>query len=340
MNVGHGMGGERHIETVHPDHTRVVSWARHAGYVERPLRPGYVSRTYLAGTRTYVHVYRAYVYRGVTYYRYVPGVYYGRRFYGWAWNPWPAAAVFAWRWRGTPWFDYYAGYFAPAPAYPTAALWLTDYLLAENLQRAYAEQDGPPPATSPGGNLLTPEVKDQIADEVRLQIGAEYAAANQTASQPAPAADQTPVGLDPNQRIFVVSTPLTVNEGTGECGLTPGDVIARTNYTTISARNTVSVKVLASKPGDCPVNSAAEVDLTALQEMHNQFLEVVDNGLRMLAESQSKDGLPAGPPAEMRQAAEGQAAPDSFDSVDSALAEQQQEANQALQEIRQPGSGG
>src|ERR1051326_1350118 len=42
----------------------------------------------LYGGRPYVHVYRSYGWRGVTYYRYVPPIYYGPAFYGWAWSPW------------------------------------------------------------------------------------------------------------------------------------------------------------------------------------------------------------------------------------------------------------
>jgi len=349
MNVSHGMYGERRIETVRPDHTRVVSWAPHAGYVERPLRPGYVSRTYIVGERTYVHVYRTYSFRGVTFYGYVPPVYYGPRFYGWAWNPWPAPVVFAWGWRDSPWFGFYGGYFEPAPFYPTAALWLTDYLLAENMQLAWESRQAapqyepapPPPAYSGGAVLLTPEVKEAIAEEVRQQIAAEYAAANQPGPQAvSPAGDQAPVALDPNQRIFVVSTGFAVNAGGQDCGLTPGDIIVRTNDMMISARNTVSVSVLRSKPGDCPMNATADVDVAALQEMHNQFQDYVSSGLKILADNQGKGGLPAGPPPDPHQSPVGMAPADSAASVDSALTQQQQDASQALQELQRAAAGG
>jgi hypothetical protein len=268
------------------------------------------------------------------FYGYVPPVYYGPGFYGWAWNPWPAAAAYAWGWGGSPWVDYYGGYFAPAPVYPTAALWLTDYMLAEYLQRAWEDrQQGDTPPPSPGAAIITPEIKQAIADEVRQEISAEYAAANQTAS---PVADQTPAALDPNQRIFVVSTSFVAGVGAGECGLTSGDIIARTNYTTISARNTVSVNVLSSKPGDCPVHTVAEVDVAALQEMHNQLRDYVDSGLKVLADNQGKDGIPAGPTPDARPSTDGDSQPDSAESVAGALAQQQQEASQALQEVQRP----
>ena len=47
-----------------------------------------------------------------------------------------------------------ASYFAPYPMYPTASLWLTDFLLAETLKLAYqtnvaTEQDKPTLAADP-----------------------------------------------------------------------------------------------------------------------------------------------------------------------------------------------
>jgi hypothetical protein len=351
MQVTHGLRGERRIETVRADHTRVVSWAPHHGYVERPFRPGYVSRTYIFGGRTDVHVYRNYYYRGANYYGYVPRVYYGPRFYGWAWNPWPAPVVYDWGWRRHPWFDYYGGYFTPAPAYPTAALWLTDYLLAENVQLAWenrqaalalqnAQQNQAAQEYSSGGVILTPEIKNAIADEVRQQIGAEYGAANQPASPAAfSAREQTPSALEPNQRLFVVSMNLTVDVAGEECDLTPGDIIVRANYATISPRNTVNVKVLKSKPGDCPANATADVDLATLQEMRNQFQAHIDSGLKILAEKQGNEGLPAAPAPEARPSMDGELPEESAGSVDTELAQQQQEARQALQEVQQVTAG-
>jgi hypothetical protein len=355
MNLTRGVRGERRIETVRDDHTRVVSWAPHAGYVERPLRPGYVSRTYMTGGRTYLRVYRTYSFRGVAYYGYVPSVHYGPRFYGWAWNPWPAPAAFTWGWHDSPWLGSYGGYFVPSPVYPTAALWLTDYLLAEYLQSAWenrqaamadqqgALQDEPsplPPAGPNGSVVLTPEIKQAIADEVKLQLAAEYAEANRPVPQAAPlAGNEAPTVLDPNLRIFVVSTSFAVNANGQDCDLTPGDIIKRTNNAMISARNTVNVTVLSSKPGDCPAKSAAEVDVATLQEMLNQFQDHVDSGLRVLADNQGKGGLPASPPPEAKVSPDGTAPEDSLESVDSALTRQQQDANQALQELqRETGS--
>jgi hypothetical protein len=368
--VNRGPRGERTVVTVRPGGTRIVSYGPRYGYSERVVvgRPGFVSRTYVYGGRPFVRVYHVYGWRGMTYYRYVPPVYYSPGFYGWAWAPWRAPIVFGWGWRRDPWFGYYGGYFAPAPVYPTASLWLTDYLLAENLRMAYESQQanmqpgqpGPPPDNYPPNNgqvTLTPEVKAAIAEEVRQQLEAERAAASggqqggynqptngypQQQGQPAPQGgysatsnDGPPPALDPKQRIFVVSMNLDVNPAGGQgCALTPGDIILRTGDN-ITPENQVGVSVLSSKPGDCPVNSAANVDVASLQEMHNQFREQIDNGMKQLADNQGKNGLPSAPAAAPRQVAEGQAPPEAANTVEQALAQQQADATQAEQEVQQ-----
>jgi hypothetical protein len=351
MNVSYGMHGERHIETIRADRTRVVSWGPHRGYVERTYRPGYVSRTYIAGGRTYVHVYRSYSYRNMMFYGYVPPVYYGSRFYGWAWNPWPAPVSYAWGWRRDPWFAYYGGYFAPAPAYSTAAMWLADYLMAENMRLAWenrqltmAAQQQAEPSAAPepsaypsGGAILTPEAMQAVADEVKQDIAAEYGASTQATTQGP--AEPMPAALAPNRKLFVVSSDMVVNMGIQECSLTPGDLIVRTNNTMISARNTVSATVLKSKPGDCAARTEIDIDVAALEEMHNRFQEYVDSGLKILAENQGKDGLPAAPPADARPSPNGEAPADAADSVETAITDQQQEATQALEEVARPGAG-
>jgi hypothetical protein len=302
-------------------------------------------------------VYHTYGWRGVTYYRYIPPVYYHPVFYGWVFNPWVTPISFRWGWYRDPWYGYWGGYFAPAPVYPTAALWLTDYLLAENLRLAYEsrqaalqqEQDAPAPEyPQNGAATLTPEIKAAIAEEVRQQIEAERAAAGQSdpsggypgnsGGYPGAAptsGDVPPPSLDPKQRIFVVSANLDVSITGGEgCALTPGDIILRTGDQ-MTGDGRIGVSVLSSKPGDCPVNAAADIEVAALQEMHNQFREQIDSGLKTLAENQGKGGLPSGPPPNPRTVAEGQATADAASSVQDALARQLADANQAEAEIQQ-----
>src|SRR4029077_11743015 len=157
--------------------------------------------------------YRGYGWRGGYYYGYAPGYYYGAGFYGWAYNPWAAPVAWGWGWGGAPWYGYYGYYFNPYPVYASPAFWVTDYLIAANLQAAYearaaavaeANSGGNPAGYNPGDDdsgggggggggssavVLTPEVKQAIADEVKAQIAAEKAAA--ATSQSASAANDS-----------------------------------------------------------------------------------------------------------------------------------------------------
>ncbi len=318
----------RVVESRRSDGTRLVSAGRSRGFVERPIaaRPGYVGRTYVAGGRSYVRVYRAASFRGFAYYRYVPAVYFRPVFYQWVYNPWPAPIYFAWGWGAAPWYGYYGAYFAPAPVYGTPALWLTDYILAENLKLAYERQMESGELPPPDGQTvaLSPEIKQVIAEEVRQQLAAEQVAAstdNEKNSFQAASGEVAPPALDPTQRVFVVSTELDLPGVGGQaCALTPGDIILRSTDA-IGADGKVGVSVLSSKPGDCAINASSSIDVTALQEMHNQFREQIDSGLTLLAANQGKNGLPKGPAAKPHSATESWAKADG--NAASALMHQQ-----------------
>src|SRR5450631_4356091 len=186
--IFHGPGGTRQVVTEHRDvnnhvQSRIVSTGSNRGYVEHTFQRGgheYMRRTYVYGGRTYVNVYRGSYYHGVIYYHYVPAYYYHPVFYGWAYNPWPAPVYYNWGWYGASWYAPYGYYFAPYPAYPSAAFWLTDYMIAESLRTSYdagmaqVGKDGNAndlQASSTGPQVqnnsvtLTPEVKQMIAEE-------------------------------------------------------------------------------------------------------------------------------------------------------------------------------
>ena len=347
--VNRGPYGGRQVEVMHPGGVRVVSYGR-SGFVERPFRPGYVSRTYVYGGRTEVRVYGRYSYGGYHYYRYVPGFYFRPAFYGWAYRPWRAPIVFGWGWRGSPWFGFYGGYFAPAPYYPSASLWLTDYLLAENLRLAYenrqaanaeAAEQMPPPMAQNNGVVLTPEIKQMIADEVQQQLAAQQAAAAQPqAAAYSPAdANVPPPALEPRMKVFVVSTAMNVTGADGDqsCPLTQGDVIERTSHVA-TADGRVAISVMSSKPGDCPVDFDSTLDVATLQDILNQFQEQIAAGMQQLASKQGQGGLPSGPAADPQQVAAGQA-PAASDAQD-LLSQENREADQTESEVRQTANGG
>ena len=143
MTINRGPNGQRRIETVRTDGTRVISTGRNRGFVEHPFARGnrtFVQRTYVTGSYRYARVYGRYYYRGAYFYHYVPAYYFASAFYGWAYNPWRAPVYWGWGWGMEPWYGFYGYYFAPYPYYDGPAFWLTDYLLAANLQAAYDAQ--------------------------------------------------------------------------------------------------------------------------------------------------------------------------------------------------------
>ncbi|MGA3016895.1 MAG: hypothetical protein ABSF62_07225 [Bryobacteraceae bacterium] len=253
--------------------------------------------------------------------------------------------AYAWGWGAAPWF--YGGYFAPEPVYPSAALWLTDFVLAENLQLAYQNQmaasgEGQPqpqdPLVQENSAALTPEVKQLIAEEVQQELAAQQAAAAQPASlEPAAAVavpDAPPPVLGAKVKVLVVSTDLNLTAGSDgqTCALTPGDVIERTGRN-VSADGQVPVGVLISKEGDCPAGLAAALDVSVLQDMYNDFRAQISAGLEKLASNQGQGGLPAGPAADPQQVPEGHAS--AFAGAKGLLAKLVQEADQAEAAISQ-----
>jgi hypothetical protein len=223
-----------------------------------------------------------------------------------------------------------------ASADEIAALWSTDPLIAANLQAAYGPYmlGGGAPATPAKANAtqLSSEVKQALADQMKKEIAAEQAAAK--GDQKPASGDQVPAALDPNTRYFVVSSDLDATTSDGvECSLTPGDVIYRTGDTP-DDDHMVDVTVKSSKKDDCAVGVSVGVDTGDLQEMHNQLRIQMDAGLKELADKQGKNGLPAAPDTKTQAGEVPAPAPDT--SVESDLKAQQQEADQAEAEAKQP----
>lgn len=352
MTIIKGAHNQRMTVTKRNDGSRLVSTGAHRGFVEHSfVRNGhpYVRRTYVVNGRSYAAVYRGYPYRGVVYYGYVPAYYYGPAYYGWAYAPWGASVEYGWGWGGAPWYGYYGGYFARYPAYADASLWLTDYILAENLQAAYqAQVDGnggaAPPADSgdqtgnAGGapaaqtaTVMTPEVKQAIDEEVKAQLAAEKADASAGTSTAA-TGDRIPAALDPNHRTFIVSAELQEQlEGGATCTLSAGDVLTRIDNAPDANQN-VKVLVTSNQKGDCQSGAQVAVSVQDLQDMHNDFAAKIDAGLQKLADNQGKKGIPAGPAAGGQKNPDGTASADLTAAAD--LQQQEQIADRTESEIR------
>ena len=344
------------------NNVRIVNVGRNRGYVQRPyiVRGGrsYYSRTYYDRGVVRVSVYRGYYYHGYRYYGYYPPYWYHPAFYGWAYRPWGPPIVWGigiggWGWVGTPWWGYYGGWFTPYPTYPSAAFWLTDFVIAANLQAAYSAQsqyaddmagDAQASANYTNGGqassepvTLTPEVKQAIAEEVKAQLEQQQQQAQQgdsgQAQNAAPSDEnQVPPALDPARRTFIVSTPLTVDSNDGECTLTPGDVITRLTDTPDENQN-VNASVSASKKNDCAAGAQISISVDALQDMHNHFQEQLNNGMKTLSEKQGTGNLPKAPDTATTPSAV--QAPPADQDAQKELTDQEQQADQTEKQVEQ-----
>jgi hypothetical protein len=374
MHIEHGVHGGSRVSGEH-NGAHVVNTGRHGGYVQRAYvtRGGhsYYSRTYFHNGAYHVGVYRGYGWGGRNYYGYYPGVWYHPGFYGWGYAGWGAPVywgVGAWGWGGAPWWGYYGGWWNPYPTYAAPYFWLTDYLIAQNLQAAYAARTeanadaaaadaaassggggddggGSAPAAS-NGVQLTPEVKQAIAEEVKAQLAAQQAQAGTqggvegggAAAAPTSASNDTPPpALDPAQRTFVVDSDVTVAANGQECGLTSGDVVTRLTDTPDSD-NAVNASIGASKKGDCAAGSTVAVKVDDLQEMYNHFAENITNGMGELAKKQGTNGMPKAPDTATVASAVPAPAPDN--SAGKVLEDQQAQADQTEAQVKQEAAAG
>jgi hypothetical protein len=367
MHIEHGVRGGRTVVSQR-NGARIVTQG-HGGYVQRTYvsRGGstFYSRTYVSGGVVHVGVYQGYYWGGRSYYGYYPGYFYAPAFYGWGFQPWGSVywGVGAWGWGG-PWYGYYGGWWNPYPVYTAPYFWLTDYLIAANLQAAYAaraEEAAAPDAgaadsgTSDAGGgdtapapastavTLTPEVKQAIAEEVKAQLAAQQAqaAAGGATATPAPAqANGTPpAALDPAKRTFVVDTAVTAVSTDGqECGLTSGDVVTRLTDTPDAPDNTVNASVAASKKGDCAAGATVAVKVDDLQEMYNHFEEQLANGMAEMAKKQGTNGMPKAPDTTTKASDVPPPKPDA--DAAKALQEQQAEADKTEADVRAEAAAG
>ena len=374
MTINRGVhGSTRIVSTRHG--TTVVGYGRGVGYSQRSYYShgghAYVQRTYYRGGHYYAYGYRTYHWGGRPYYGYAPPYYWGPSYYRWAYNPWPAPVYYRWGWGGAPWYGYYGPYFAPYPVYPTATFWLTDYLIAANLQAAYvAQQAAQGGETSP--KLFTSQSANQVASlwttdpliaanfETAYILGAQTPAATGSAPQlspevkqaiadqmkqeiaaeetaaasgkkDTPSTDQIPAAVDPKIRLFVVSTDLDLTTSEGVECTVTPGDVVYRTGDKPDADNMVDATVKSSKKDECAIGATVGVDSNDLQEMHNQLRIQMDAGLKELAAKQGKDGLPAAPDTKTQA---GEVPPPKPDpSVEADLQQQQKDAAAAEAEL-------
>jgi hypothetical protein len=358
MDIARGAHGQRTILMRRADHSVVVSRGRQSGYVQRTIVVGsrsFMQRTYVAGPIVYSRVYSVYPYHGLWLPDYVPLAYYSPEFYGWAYYDWPAPVAYTWGWETEPWYGYYGLYFTVAPLYRAPSFWLAEYVVARSLAEAYqtyrqSNQPGDP--AEPGQEMqdqqpasdqavaenttpITPELKQAIAEEVQQQLAYENAASSRPSPEEASAVDALPQIMTPNH-LFVTAVPLSVVASDGRsCDLSGGDVL-RLVAAPAADSAAAELTVAASRQGDCPAGLQVSVAFEDLQEMQNSFRAKLDSGLQTLHDHQGEGGLPAAPQSAMAQAPRPAAVTVPADSdVASALDSAQQQADQTELRIGQ-----
>ena len=358
MHIERGPGGARRVEMERADHSRLVSEGRGRGYIARPYSfhgRAFDHREYYVNGVRYSRFYHPYYYHGVYLHGYVPGVYYAPAFYGWAYSPWARPYPYAWGWGGAPWYGAYNVYFAPYPVYSAPNLWLTDYMVSQQLQAAYqagvaAGASGEAAALhSPyaGAHLvyagyvpaqsravaLTPAIKAMIADEIQAYLTAEGRVAR-TSGDDAGTGGLDKLLADGKPHTFVASAALTVSPSAGDCGLTEGDVVQTTGAPAGDAA-TLDVTILASKSSDCAAGSSVPVKLDDLQEMQNGMMANIDQGLAQLKAHPGEGGLPAPPAAALTSQTEAPYAAAAPASDDANVGQELQQADQQAQQTEQ-----
>jgi len=354
MTVHHDLHGGREVRVERADHTRIYGERGGRGYVQHPYMyhgREFGHRTYWDHGRYYDHYYHRYGYRGVFLDVYAPSLYWAPAYYGWAYNPWAVPVAYAWGWGAAPWYGYYGFYFTPYPVYPSAAFWLTDYMIAQSLQDAYAAQAAAAAnqaaanqaaANQAAANqavMLTPEVKAMIADEVKQQLALENAEAAQNAG--GQDIDPASSGIarmlsDGQHHVFIAGANLDLVDAAGtECPISNGDILEVSAAPAPDAQAVTAV-VMASKGGaECQKQDTVTVAFNDLQDMQNHMRETIDAGLGDLQKKQGQGGLPSAPPSTLAAAtpaafAAGAPGPDT--TAGDQIAQQTQAADQDEQQ--------
>ena len=352
MDIHHGLNGNRRVSVERADHSRIVAERGGRGYVQHPYMyhgREFGHRTYYEHGRVYDRYYGRYPYHGVYVDVYAPAVYYPPAYYGWAYNPWPAPVVYGgWGWAGSPWYGVYGAYFTPFPVYPSAAFWLTDYLIAASLQAAYAAQVDAQiaAAANPDASPLTPEVKKMIADEVQRQVALENAEAQQNAQ--GQDVDSGSSGIarmmsDGQPHVFVAGSDLDLVADSGqECAVSQGDVLEVATSPAADA-TAASAVVMSSKGGkECAKSTNVTVAFTDLQDMQNHMRETIDKGMGEMKDKAGKGGLPTPPPSAQAapvKSAYAAVAPPPDPNAAAEIKDQDTQAGQSEQEVASAAGG-
>jgi hypothetical protein len=318
-----------------------VRTVTHGGmnYRQRDLlrRPGYSQRTYFDHGRSYVRVYHERVY-GVygAYPVYVPAYYYGPAYYGYFGNPW--AVNVAWGWGAYPGYAYYGAYFAPAPYYVSPGAWMADYIIAENLKAAYADQAAAAAADAEAQSAppqpIPADVRSAYVQQVQTAVQQEAAEASGKA-----VAEQVPGALSPDFKIFQSYTDVEADNNGEACALTGGDFVRREEDAPDSGKTVAVTVVTVAKPSasHCAINARVRVSVETLQDWYNSFMAAQQAGFDAMAANAGKNGFPAAPESAKVANPNGQGTPDDPNALAASIQEAQNNAAQVQADVQSGG---
>ena len=353
QTVHRGPGGGRVVDTYRPafggrGEEHVVSMGPGRGWVDRPMGPGhegYLRHTAFRNGVPYASVYRGYHYGRFDYYRPVPAYVYAPAYYGWAVRPWgPAVAI------QLGYANPYMVSFQPYAAYASPDQWMTDQILAQNMQAAYdagraaGTQAGGPdmagyaPAAPP---VISPQLKQQFDAQVQQEVkeqSQEAAAGPDGLAPPVVPGepDRLPDVLKPTHTVFRVVSSLTVDSEGQSCTLSTNDWIVRSGGQDDDGM--VDVRVAATNPTDCAQGAPVKIALNDLMTMENEENQQVQNALLLASQTMGTKGMPVGPASGQIPVPGGKTSPDL--TVAQTLQQEQTQGAAAEQQALAVGSGG
>ena len=318
MEISRGPSNQLRVETTqrlpsgHEAHLLSFGNHREIRLVD-PKRPGIETRVVYHGNQAQTREYRTmrYSYRSgpgnfgiVSYYRPLPLVTFAPAYYGWlvAPAPWGAPVRYTvanWGWSGQPWFTVYGAGFQPYVQYHTPEEWLTDYIIAAQLQQMYLDSQQPA-AASPGvdpdsepitsGSAPPPEIPADVKEDMKLDVHAELEREKGAGSSDQPPGNDTPEALL-DHSFLVYTAPIEAALSTKQtCDLAEGDMLRHVpddgldpNNPKVNGSPTVKVTVKfghanSQHPGLCAEGNAVYVQLADLQEIHNHKVQLLAPG--------------------------------------------------------------
>jgi hypothetical protein len=267
--------------------------------------------------------------RTFTYQSFVPAVAFAPAYYAWAVRPWPTAVAYQWGWEKERWYGAYGDYFTPYSDYTSLDLWVTDYVISQNMRASYqnwqadtypetdsASGEAAPPgdappsssateapsASDPAGTSdqtpppeaapppITPEIKQQLNAQIKLKLRERQ----KTTADPA---NDGPGALKPGHTLFRVNAPLDVPSDTPGrvCSLGPDDYIERTGE--MDNNGNVPVEVKLSAISDCGTGLVTRVSENDLEAMDSEQDEQLTGAMLAATKKMGPKGLPKAPAA-------------------------------------------